>query len=175
MAWLSDIDCRKCGYEQPRFLPLPWEAYVLPTGEVALLPFQVAWCGRCRAVVRAEHPADALRREADWQDARLAVFDPSEYVVRRRAECGVLRRVADGRTTPPRCLECGSTGIVGFGPWEWGAEVVHPGCGGALRFPRTAHCYPFFPTAYRAYSPEGVDLGREVVRDAWPAAPDAGR
>ncbi|MBN9517307.1 hypothetical protein J0H58_02125 [bacterium] len=116
-------------------------------------------------MVRAEYPADALRRVADEQEARLDPADTGRYTARRRAECGVLRRVAADRTAPPRCLECGSTGIVGFGPWEWEAEVVHPGCGGALRFPRTAHCSPVFPAAYRANSPEGEDLGREVARD----------
>ena len=161
MGWSYDLTCDGCGYQQRDFQYYLLEAYVLPDGGIAPIPYQVGWCRRCRAFVRTELPADKLVRFADAWEARIELRRGEELRARRRTESGWLRAVAAGRQSPPRCLTCGSAEVVGLGPFK--RPFTHPGCGGSVAYSRSVHRF-LHPSPLAAFSPEGEALGVKVVR-----------
>jgi hypothetical protein len=165
MAWSYNLTCDRCSFIQRDFGPTVFlQAYLLPDGGVTPLPFQVGWCHKCCEVVRAEWPAKALMQWADAWDQRGQLSEREEFRLRRRMECERLRAVAASRRSPPRCLVCGSVGVIEFG--EWDEPMPHPGCGGRLARSLSVHRDFGHPLPLWAYSPEGEAIGIQVARHA---------
>ncbi len=95
--------------------------------------------------------------DLDWQIERM---ERQAMVIQQRLSC------LDGRRSPPRCLQCGSTDAFPFavipdftvyygktqGPVALG--VKHPGCGGELAVMDDGTRFSYIPTL-RLYDSEG--------------------
>ncbi len=127
--------CTKCEYAQD--LDQVRYRRVLQDGSEVPISVCRAWCEDQRRIVESEELAsvdvlEQLLRERDEVGSDTDAEDPLADLP------GDLEREIEWRrqrTSPARCLECGSHNIVqesGDGLQE-PPRLVHPGCGGLLR------------------------------------------
>jgi hypothetical protein len=107
--------------------------YRLADGSLIHVDQQAAWCGECGRFVVAEFLADIdeLKKTlAELRDGDEKQLDHLNFVGRSvEEETDQLSRRIEwrrGRTSPPRCLQCGSPTIV---PLPAGEEFPHPATG----------------------------------------------
>ncbi len=125
-----------------------------------------AWCPRCQAVIWAEvipSLPDIERRIAECERRDPSVIETALPSVNRLEE---LRRRADWlktRTTPARCLECGTTDVTAMttghsrsGNEKWTLSP-HPNCGGTI----SVFSEPTLSLDRRwtRYTPDGLRIG----------------
>ena len=154
------------------------------------------WCHECEGVapievfdspeelLTLEGKLEALRKERDAELTRIeqsrrwwqrrgqrtsALIDLDWQIERMEKQAMVIQQrlsFLDGRRSPPRCLQCGSTDAFPFavipdftvyygktqGPVALG--VKHPGCGGELAVMDDGTRFSYIPTL-RLYDSEG--------------------
>lgn len=112
--------------------------YVFDDGSRVQIDEQPVWCGRCRAFRTAEgllSPDQTKRQlelvfrlrfpDEDTAFLRDALRRQQEEVADNRARW--FRYLASCRTSPPRCLTCGSSDLrLVFADWDTGEWVEHP-------------------------------------------------
>jgi len=198
------IYCDRCESLWASLVTWGFFRYRLPDGVEVPIERRIGWCHACNGVAAiedlrtdAEIAADRDETEQVATEQRLAAAKPlgfRERLLRRllgggRADHNVRayavpeprehpRRaeILARRTSPPRCLACGSTHNLVL---SWPADDLlpshgalgvdlgteHPGCGGALRVKNSGfRVSPAFRP--RLYDPEGQSL------DAKSTAPD---
>ena len=143
--------CDKCSYGADFSDPL--RSYEMPDGTTISMRKTFVWCRVCREVRWGEELAELAEyeRELVATTARDSiVLEELSFSVSRdktleqlltartqdlQAQIAWRRR----RSSPPRCLECGSSEIATFVYSETEAEddmwtlKEHPGCGGSIR------------------------------------------
>ncbi len=171
----SHVRCHGCDFHaviERRPLTL---RYVLPNGETVDGGRLSGWCSTCDGIRDVEAPldADALGRQLDalskssrspWQRiAKLMTRDGDAGQTASQAEqqrISGLLRLAEVRTSPPRCLTCGSTAVtfIRFNDPEASSTFVHS-CGGRL------YRVPPDPDGPRiSYRPEVIRLDANGLR-----------
>jgi DNA-directed RNA polymerase subunit N (RpoN/RPB10) len=124
--------CTKCSYEA-RYESCSYD-YVLHDGTRLYVILDRAWCHTCCEVVAAEYllTIDAIDRELRAGEAYARVFvsaDDREAQAEVRRQLLRRRELESRRSSPARCLTCGSTKITPHEPYQ---AFIHPGCGGEL-------------------------------------------
>lgn len=154
--------------------------YELTDGAMIGLHPTIAWCCQCEAFIDAEwipsleHVEEELRKASDPNSLRDMLsslglpMDPPAFPERleKMHEEGKLeaaRRVQwrKQRSSPPKCLMCGSTDIHFPGDDQ---TVEIPGRGTAL-VEWTGMCSTDFCNWY--YTPDGIRIPRETKRTRW--------
>ena len=125
MAWEVALACDRCGRgyrlctHEFRFYAIPWQPAAVPLWDRVACVGRDGWCHRC-----GRPRAIELLPALEWLEARravLAVQGGTDELA--RAEAAIRWR--RGRSSPPRCLCCGSAAVE---PMD--ETFRHPGCGG---------------------------------------------
>jgi hypothetical protein len=162
MPYTFEITCSKCNFQQTDFIPfMPLEAYLLEDGSFVRVPNRVAWCGRCKQVVRAEEIPDIRKLETQKEivkhRSRRFGWPPELFL--NEAELLCCWRMT--RVSSPKCLTCGSDELT-IDCGQTDLVKSHPGCGGELHLREYGHVTLMESVWLRLLSPEGEDLGRTV-------------
>lgn len=163
--------CDTCDYREDFFDPL--RSYEMSDGSTVTIERTFVWCGACRGVRWGEELADLAeleRKLAAIEAKEPSAMDELSVFLDRHTS---LEKVTATHTTQlrgriswrrsrrsaPRCLECGSAGIVslpqsetrsGFDKWTL---KEHPGCGGVVTVIEQAVLT--LDRRWIRYSPEG--------------------
>ncbi len=125
MAWEVALRCDRCQWKYRlrtddfRFYDVAWQPADLPVWERVGCSDRDGWCHRCRRP-RAIELAPPLEALEHW---RAGLLDRGEAEQLARTEAAIRWRRE--RSSPPRCLGCGSAAVE---PLDDGFR--HPGCGG---------------------------------------------
>jgi len=138
-------------------------SYLLPDGTYLRLHSGPAWCRQCRRFANAEsmptveHLESTIAQLSDPVEcaklfpAPLGPYDPviiAEMIERQR-KCIEWRRI---RSSPPRCLRCGSTDIT---PLPFDQPTPHPGGHGDILV-HADFGGGITPRGETLYTPEGI-------------------
>lgn len=177
----SIIYCDSCDYRGMSYVVWGLFKYRFDDWHESAVRRELGWCTDCASVRPMEslpHPA-VLERELTEVRGRLQPLRTDRFWSRvaavvsrkRRSEIQSLRdRESDllhqqamiaSRTSPARCLRCGSTAVTpmavrvcGNKAFDEDAGMSHPGCGGALRV-RNAEVRLHLSHKLQRYTPEG--------------------
>ena len=148
---MYEAKCDRCKFTQ-RIADGGLRSYQLPGDVRVTIRQQFAWCQSCHVVVHAERlpTIDQIKAELEAFE-QLARDDRGSFAMpgrlaedeinRERNQLQTLRQVVEGRKSPERCLECGSTDLILIPMADEDDDeivpmspcgTVHPGCGGFL-------------------------------------------
>ena len=147
MATIYSAECQGCDFRQDHIIMSPVYAYRLEEMPDVHMWVQLAWCGSCRQIVRAENLlslAEAQERAQERTERRLRQ-DADRYVALRAS-----------RQSPAHCLRCGSIDLVLASSYSTERVLQHPACGGTITFRHAGHARLSNETL--VYSPEGEYL-----------------
>jgi hypothetical protein len=149
--------------EAHRFYGTRGNYYRLLDGSKLDVDGKPVWCRQCQAFSEAEWLQSVPELEqaiADYSDidsAKSQRILQSSYVQDKAAYLGELlaERTArlqwrQGRTSPSKCLECGTTEVVDLGD---GQEIASPCSSGTLTIQLVGMCSTAFRNYF--YTPEG--------------------
>jgi hypothetical protein len=132
MAWEVVLRCDRCSRKYRlrtgdfRYYAVAWQPADLPVWERVTCSDQDGWCHRCRRprAIELVPPLEALELY------RMSLLGKGEAERLARAEADVRWR--QERSSPPRCLSCGSAAVEPLGE-----DFRHPGCGGRFEVAET--------------------------------------
>lgn len=99
------------------------------------VPFLAVWChcSTCCHLTKGEYIPSAEALDGLAAIAQSTENDEGAVNVLNTQEVARLRRWAEARTQPPRCLDCGSHAIEAVAQGDDGVSwITHRGCGGRL-------------------------------------------
>ncbi len=145
MASVFIAQCQGCGFKQDVIQRTNY-AYRLAEPPDVFLWTQFSWCPQCQKVAQAEKLLTATEMD-EWVEGRT---DPKICRDMER-----YRQMMTSRTSPARCLECGSTNIVAATGERQERLIFHPACGSTI----VLHHNGFVRlSGTDVYSPEGEHL-----------------
>lgn len=182
MSWIT---CDKCREQYSGDVAAGRFFYEFPDGIRFPLIRQLGWCEDCWTVVAMEDLAthtfferklEAHRKErAKYGGLKMLI--PSARLARQTADKAIAQlmehvRFRRQRSSPPKCLKCGSPHVSPLPHLAWPAKPgiylrtgwTHPGCGGTmLTHGDEIFVSEVFPTSI--FSPDGL-LVKEIA-DNW--------
>ena len=158
MAVETEYRCDRCACTSYVMFPVTGHYNVADIVKPELFS-GVGWCECCASLTEVETiPTKELIEiyrvflremyegvDANFFDQSMATCDASEDYFRKRS-------------SPPKCLRCGSSEIIHFETTEiLNESAVHPGCGG--RFKETGENTAFVNLWHRVLDTEGIVIG----------------
>jgi hypothetical protein len=196
--WCDRITCSKCGAGTDTTLLWGMFEYLLPNGSVTYLGRDLGWCFDCKTfraienlgvtptpeslrhqeikIEEIDQKARQIQKRPLWKklftnfEGEIKVLEREREVCSRRLEDLIKRQnLLSIRTSPERCLTCGSTNHIKFAlPKESNGKstepisVTHPGCGGSLVVQYYAMSINMAFNSKRLYSVEGLFVRAEL-------------
>lgn len=193
----DEISCTKCSFTSSSAVLWGVYEYLLPDRTRISLECDLAWCNVCQTLVAAEKVDLRVQQEkrsrylSDRHDALLrldllsATFKArlglaKEEMARLRSNITFYEKqvqdvtlylnVMSQRTSPPRCLECGSVGIsyverpdLSYTKTAQVTGFRHPGCGGQFIMKRGTIRFSVPFNQSFIYDTEGTFLGKARI------------
>ena len=130
MATIYSAECQGCDFRQDHIIMSLVYAYRMEEMPDVHLWVQLAWCGSCQQIVRAENLLSLAEAKERVQEA---TFLPARHDAER------YLRLRASRQSPARCLRCGSIDIVLASGHSTERQLQHPVCGGMITFRPGGH------------------------------------
>ncbi len=161
--------------EVHRFYGTRGNYYQLPDGSKLDVHGSLVWCRQCQAFLEAEWLQSVPEIEqavVAYSDVNSAesqrvlqvsgVGDKAGFLAEQLAERTTRLQWRRSRTSPPKCLECGTTDVADLGD---GQEIASPCSPGTLIIELVGMCSTAFRNYF--YTPEGDRISVETQPSYW--------